>query len=128
MIGLLTLQAALLAGVGTAIVLDLDDTRLALAQKMGATRVFNAKREGVGAEILELTQGRGADVALECVGTGPAVALAVESVRKGATVTLVGNVAPKIEVGLQSIVTRQLRLQGSCASAGLVQGQQPIDR
>ena len=54
------------------------------------------------AEILELTQGRGADVALECVGTGPAVALAVESVRKGATVTLVGNVAPKIEIGLQS--------------------------
>jgi L-iditol 2-dehydrogenase len=118
MIGLLTLQAALRAGAGTAIVLDLDDTRLALAQKMGATRVFNANKEGLVAEILELTQGRGADVALECVGTGPAVALAIESVRKGATVTLVGNVAPMIELGLQSIVTRQLRLQGSCASAG----------
>ena len=118
MIGLLTLQAALRAGAGTAIVLDLDDTRLALAQKMGATRVFNAKREGVASEILELTQGRGADVALECVGTGPAVALAIESVRKGATVTLVGNVAPTIELGLQSVVTRQIRLQGSCASAG----------
>jgi L-iditol 2-dehydrogenase len=42
----------------------------------------------------------------------------VDNVRKGATVTLVGNVAPKIEIGLQSVVTRQIRLQGSCASAG----------
>ncbi len=118
MIGLLALQAALRAGAGTAIVLDLDDTRLALARKMGATQTFNAAKAGVGQEILEITDGRGADIALECVGTGPAVALALESVRKGATVTLVGNVAPKIEIGLQSVVTRQIRLQGSCASAG----------
>jgi L-iditol 2-dehydrogenase len=33
-------------------------------------------------------------------------------------VTLVGNVAPTVEIGLQSIVTRQIRLQGSCASSG----------
>jgi L-iditol 2-dehydrogenase len=118
MIGLLALQAALRAGAGTAIVLDLDDTRLALARKMGATHTFNAAKAGITAEILELTQGRGADIALECVGTGPAVALALENVRKGATITLVGNVAPKIEIGLQSVVTRQIRLQGSCASAG----------
>lgn len=32
--------------------------------------------------------------------------------------TLVGNVAPKIELGLQSVVTRQIRVQGSCASNG----------
>jgi L-iditol 2-dehydrogenase len=118
MIGLLTLQAALSAGAGEAIVLDLDETRLALAQKLGATRTFNASKADLGAEILELTKSRGADVALECVGTGPAVALAVDNVRKGATVTLVGNVAPRIEIGLQSVVTRQLRMQGSCASAG----------
>jgi L-iditol 2-dehydrogenase len=118
MIGLLTLQAAMSAGAGEAIVLDLDETRLALAKKLGAAQTFNASTASLGAEILELTQGRGADIAMECVGTSSAVALAVDNVRKGATVTLVGNVAPKIELALQSVVTRQLRLQGSCASDG----------
>jgi threonine dehydrogenase-like Zn-dependent dehydrogenase len=67
---------------------------------------------------LDLTNGAGADAALECVGTAATVKLAVESVRKGGTVTLVGNITPTIEIGLQSIVTRQIRLQGSCASSG----------
>jgi len=39
-------------------------------------------------------------------------------VRKGGMVTLVGNIAPRVEIGLQSTVTRQIRLQGSCASSG----------
>ena len=65
------------------------------------------------------TGGRGAEiVALECVGITDAIGLAIESVRKGGAVTLVGNVAPKIELALQSVVSRQIRLQGSCASCG----------
>jgi len=39
-------------------------------------------------------------------------------VRKGATVTMIGNVSPTIELGLQAAVSRQIRLQGSCASSG----------
>jgi L-iditol 2-dehydrogenase len=46
------------------------------------------------------------------------VTSSIESTRKGGTVTLVGNIAPKIELPLQSVVTRQIRLQGSCASSG----------
>jgi L-iditol 2-dehydrogenase len=118
MIGLLTLQAALLAGAGMVIVVDIDDTRLATARKLGAAYVFNSNNVDVAAEIREITQGRGVDIAIECVGTAPTVALALDSVRKGGTLTLVGNIAPKIEIGLQSIVTRQIRVQGSCASAG----------
>jgi L-iditol 2-dehydrogenase len=39
-------------------------------------------------------------------------------VRKGGVVTLIGNISPDVDLPLQSIVTRQIRLQGSCASAG----------
>jgi L-iditol 2-dehydrogenase len=122
MIGLLTLQAARLAGAGRVFVMDVDETRLDLARKLGATAAFNtgseaAARESV-AEIVEMTHGCGADAAVECVGATAPVKLALDSVRKGATVTLVGNVSPTIELGLQSTVTRQIRLQGSCASAG----------
>ncbi len=83
-----------------------------LARNLGATETFNSKKADVVAEIQKRTSGRGADVALECVGITDAIGLAVESVRKGGAVTLVGNVAPKIELALQSVVSRQIRLQG----------------
>lgn len=118
MIGLLTLQAAMLAGAGRVFVLDVDDTRLELARNLGATQTFNSRNSKTISNLLQLTSGRGADAALECVGTSVTVGLALESVRKGGTVTLVGNIAPTIDLGLQSVVTRQIRLQGSCASSG----------
>jgi L-iditol 2-dehydrogenase len=57
-------------------------------------------------------------VALEAVGVNATVQAAIAAVRRGATVTLVGNVSPKAEIPLQAVVTRQLRLQGSCSIAG----------
>jgi len=118
MIGLLTMQAARLAGAGRVISVDVDDTRLELARSLGATLTLNSRSGDAAAQIVELTLGRGADVALECVGSTVPVKLAVDCVRKGGSVTLVGNVAPTIELGLQSVVTRQIRVQGSCASSG----------
>jgi L-iditol 2-dehydrogenase len=118
MIGLLTMQAARQAGAGRVFVLDVDDTRLELAHDLGATGTFNSRNPDVIRQILDLTQGRGADAAMECVGSTIPVKLALDSVRKGGAVTLIGNVAPTIELGLQSAVTRQIRLQGSCASSG----------
>jgi L-iditol 2-dehydrogenase len=118
MIGLLVVQAAKLAGAGRVIVLDLDDTRLELAGNLGATEAINSGSTDVIPKILDLTSGRGAEAAIECVGATTPVKLALDSVRKGGAVTLVGNVSPTIEVGLQSVVTRQIRVQGSCASSG----------
>ena len=46
------------------------------------------------------------------------IKLAIEAVRKGGAVTLIGNVSPIAEIPLQSVVSRQIRLQGSCASSG----------
>jgi L-iditol 2-dehydrogenase len=46
------------------------------------------------------------------------VRAAISTVRKGGAVTLVGNVKPIVDLPLQEVVTRQLRLQGSCASNG----------
>lgn len=118
MIGLLTLQAVRQAGVSNVFVFDIDDTRLELARSLGATRGFNSRNAGVISQVIQQTRGMGADVAIECVGTTAGVKLAVDSVRKGAAVTLVGNVSPRIELDLQSVVTRQIRVQGSCASSG----------
>ena len=118
MIGLLTLQAAKLAGCGRVIAVDVDNTRLETARKLGATHTLNAKEVDVPEHVKALTEGRGADVAIECVGATPTIQSSIASVRKGGTVTLVGNITPKIELPLQSVVARQIRVQGSCASSG----------
>lgn len=118
MIGLLTVQAVKLAGCTRIIAVDPDDSRLELARQMGATATVNPKSVDAVEVIREMTEGRGADVALECVGATDPIRTAIGAVRKGGAVTLVGNVAPDINLPLQSVVTRQIRLQGSCASNG----------
>ncbi len=107
MIGLLTIQALRAAGCSEITAVDPDETRLPLALEAGATA---AQKPDQGVE--------GKDVAIECVGANDAVQKAFHAVRKGGAVTLVGNVSPKVELPLQWIVSRQIRVQGSCASCG----------
>jgi L-iditol 2-dehydrogenase len=118
MIGLLMLQAARLAGCSQIIAVDLDDAKLEVARSLGADVTLNPKTVDVPAEVYKLTGGHGADVALEAVGASSPIKTAILSVRKGGTVTLVGNISPNVEIPLQSVVSRQIRLQGSCASNG----------
>lgn len=118
MIGQLTVQAAKVAGFGRVFAVDIDDAKLEMARKLGADETFNSKKVDAAAEIAARTGGRGADAALEAVGATDPIKTAIASVRKGGTVTLIGNIGPKIELPLQPVVTRQIRLQGSCASSG----------
>jgi L-iditol 2-dehydrogenase len=118
MIGLLTLQAAHAAGCSRVFVADIDTTRLKSATGLGADKTFLASGEALTREILRLTGGRGVDVVFEAVGRNETVAAAIDCVRKGGTVTLIGNISPQVDLPLQKVVSRQIRLQGSCASCG----------
>jgi L-iditol 2-dehydrogenase len=118
MIGLLTLQAARAAGATQVIAVDINDKRLEVARSLGADVGLRGDRDNVAAKIRELTDGKGADVAYEVVGATPTVKTAIESVRKGGHVTLVGNVSPTIELPLQSVVTREVTLRGTCGCNG----------
>ena len=118
MIGLLTLQAARAAGASRIIAVDLNDKRLAAAKELGATDVIRGDQCDPVEAIRDLTAGRGADIAFEVVGATPTVKTAIESVRKGGNVTLIGNVSPTIELPLQSVVTREIGLKGTCGCNG----------
>ena len=118
MIGLLLLQAARAAGAAHVFVSDLDPTRLRLASDLGASEALCLSGEKLTHRIHELTRGRGVDVVLEAVGRAETIDSSIECVRKGGTVTLVGNISPSVPMPLQKVVSRQIRLQGSCASAG----------
>ena len=116
-IGLLVQQALKVAGCSRVFVADIDATRLKLSQSLGATAVLMSGPELLP-EVLKLTDGVGVDVVVEAVGINQSVLAAVDNVRKGGTAVLVGNVTPEVTLPLQKVVSRQIRLQGSCASAG----------
>ena len=117
MIGLLAAQALRAAGCSRVFVADVDGSRLKLAQDLGATAVLSAETD-IAKQVLQLTGGAGTDVVVEAVGRTETVTSSVESVRRGGTVVLVGNISREVSIPLQKVVTRQIRLQGSCASAG----------
>jgi L-iditol 2-dehydrogenase len=118
MIGLLTVQAARIAGCTSVFAVDLDDSKLELAKSLGADETFNPKNCDVVKEIQARTDGRGVDVAFEAVGATEPIKTAIAATRKGGYVTLIGNITPKIELHLQAVVTREIRLQGTCGSSG----------
>jgi L-iditol 2-dehydrogenase len=118
MIGLLTLQAARAAGAGRVMIADVDATRLKMAKEMGADETLHLSGAELTTEIMRLTAGKGADVVLEAVGRNETIAAAIDSVRKGGTVTLIGNITPEVKLPLQKVVSREIRLQGTAASAG----------
>ena len=116
-IGLLLQQALRVAGCSSVYVTDVDEARLKRSLNLGATAVLRAGSD-LTQQILDRTSGKGVDIAVEAVGNNEAVNAAIGSVRKGGSVVLVGNISPTITLPLQKVVTRQIRLQGSCASAG----------
>jgi len=118
MIGLLTIQALRAAGCGTIIAVDIDDDRLELAKKLGADTGLNSGKNNVIREIMKLTDNRGADLAFEIVGITPVCTTAVDALRKGGFLILIGNLSPVVEMPLQKIVSREITLYGSCASRG----------
>lgn len=118
MIGLLLVQMLRVRGCHSIIAVDIDALRLAVAGRFGAHVLLNANEVNVPEAVREHTGGHGADAAFEVVGTSAALMNAIQSVRKGGSVTLVGNLASMAEVPLQVIVTRELSLYGSCASCG----------
>lgn len=118
MIGLLVIQALRAAGCGQIIAVDLDQGRLDLATRLGANVGLRSDTRDVVAEVRQLTGGRGVDLAFEVVGIAPTITLALKSLRKGGSLTMVGNVSPSVELLLQVAVTRELTLYGTCASSG----------
>ena len=118
MIGLLVIQALRLAGCNEVIAIDVDNGRLKLARELGASSTINSRETDATAAVLELTVGQGVDIAMEVVGNAPAIATAIGCVRRGGQVGLVGNVSPEVPLPLQVVVSRELTLLGSCASAG----------
>ncbi len=129
MIGLLLIQLLRDAGCRRILAVDLDPGRLEKARRAGATDTIQAKGSGTDpangtadasdpAEEIRRRTGGGVHAAFDAVGLPASLATSVASLRKGGTLVLVGNLSPEVPLPLQAVVTRELSLLGSCASAG----------
>jgi L-iditol 2-dehydrogenase len=118
LIGAMMVQVLKQTAARRIVAVDIDDGKLAVARAVGASDAVNSATSDAVAALKALTDGRGADVVFEAVGIEATLKAAIGGVRKGGTVTLIGNLAREVALPLQAVVTRQIRLQGSCASAG----------
>jgi L-iditol 2-dehydrogenase len=117
-IGLLVIQTLRSSGCGQIIAVDLESQRLELARQLGADVGLNPAGEDVVANVKKMTDKRGADVAFDAVGINASLATALDSLRKGGALTLIGNLKAEVDLALQTVVTGEINVRGSCASRG----------
>lgn len=89
-IGQLAIATAAVCGAKKVMVSDVEDVRLEMAKKMGATHLYNGRRDDVVAEVRKETGGLGADVVLEVTGVPPVMESALKMCRKSGRVTFIG--------------------------------------
>jgi L-iditol 2-dehydrogenase len=117
-IGLLVIQTLRASGCGQIIAVDLEPERLALARQLGADEVLNPNDGDAVTAIKKMTGNRGADAAFDAVGLNASLKTALGSLRKGGALTLIGNLKSEVALALQTVVTGEVTLRGSCASRG----------
>jgi len=112
-VGLATINAAKIAGAGRIIAADPVPEKRALAMKLGATDTVDALANDAAASIVEMTGG-GVDHAIEAVGRPASGELAVKSLRRGGTATILGMMPLTHSVGLSAIdLLSGKKLQGA---------------
>jgi succinate semialdehyde reductase (NADPH) len=102
-------------GASRVIAIDLDDTKLAAAARLGATDVVDGAAGDAVAQVRELTGGTGVDVAFEAIGNPVTFRQANEMCGDGGAAVMVG-IAPSGRLGeveITRLVRRKLRLLGS---------------
>jgi alcohol dehydrogenase len=109
-IGLAALITAQFYEPAEIIVIDLDDSRLAVAKGLGATAVVNSLHCKAGETVLKLTNGRGVDTVIEAVGIPAAFELAESIAAPGGTLASIGTHAASVDLHLETLWNRNVTI------------------
>lgn len=112
-IGQLVVSIVRLRGAKRIYISDLSESRLETAVKMGADVTLNPQTMDIRRAVMDATDGRGVDIAIEAVGVTPSAKQSIELLRTGGTAVWIGNSAKFVEVPMQEIVTRELHIRGT---------------
>lgn len=117
MIGLFVIKLLRISGAAKIIAIDINIKSLERAHKAGADHACFPDN-CINDKIKDLLKGRGADISFDAAGRNETVNLAIDLVRKGGTVVLIGNSLPVVDFPLQKVVTGEIKVLGSCAIRG----------
>ena len=115
-VGFFAIQAARAAGAGEVLALELEPERLALAERVGAVPI-DVRARNAQTAVDELTGGRGADVVIDAVGSAPEFERALDVVRRGGTVVVVGMYTSEVipaQIGVWWTRAITVRFAGIC--------------
>ncbi|HEX3983036.1 MAG TPA: NAD(P)-dependent alcohol dehydrogenase [Acidisoma sp.] len=101
-IGLCATAGAKLMGATTIIAVDCVPARLEMSRRLGASHVIDFKKTDTVAEIMRITDGRGADVAIEALGTQTTFEAALRSLRPGGTLSSLGVYSGDLKIPLDA--------------------------
>jgi S-(hydroxymethyl)glutathione dehydrogenase/alcohol dehydrogenase len=113
-VGLAAIQGARLSGASPIIGVDRVASKLDLARGSGATEVVDASTVDAVGAVRELTEGRGADHAIEVVGKSATIRQAFDMARRAGTVTIVGAGAfdDMVEIGAMTLMVDAKTVRG----------------
>ena len=117
MIGIFVIKLLRISGAAKIIALDIYNKNLERAVKAGADYAFLADNDTID-KIKSFLNGRGADISFDAAGRNDTVNRAIDLVRKGGKVILIGNSSPAVDFPLQKVVTGEIKILGSCAIRG----------
>jgi alcohol dehydrogenase len=109
-IGLAALLTAQFYSPAEIIMVDLDDGRLAVAQRFGATAIVNSGDGKAAETIMKLTGGRGVDTAIEAVGIPTTFELCEAIVGPGGTIANIGVHGQKVELHLERLWSQNISI------------------
>lgn len=102
-VGLAALLTAQFYSPARIIMVDLDDGRLEMATRFGATDVVNSGRESAAEAVKRLTEGVGVDTAIEAVGIPATFGICQEIVAPGGVIANVGVHGSKVDLHLETL-------------------------
>jgi len=111
-IGIMAAAVARHAGARYVVVTDVNDYRLELAKKMGATRAVNVSREKLGKAQNELGMKEGFDVGLEMSGNPAAFREMIENMAHGGKIAMLGIPSEQIAIDWNKVVFNMLTIKG----------------
>lgn len=115
-IGMMLIKVLKNTGASHITAVDIDDSRLQAALEAGADCAYNSQTQDVNA-LIRKDAPKGADRVFEAVGIHHTLNSALDYVRKGGTVTVVGNAMPNGDIAFQKIVLKELQVIGTYACA-----------
>ena len=99
------------------IMIDLDDNRLEMAKEMGATHTVNSGSDNVIEQVLEITDGKGVDCAIEAVGIAPTWDICQKIVKAGGHIANVGVHGQPVEFEIQKLWIKNLTITTGLVNA-----------